>query len=178
MSDNELASRARDGDDAAFQELIERHYRTVQRFAFQIGVKPMDVEDVTQEVFLKVYRSIHTFARGKFTTWLYSVTLNAARDMARKEKRQQRNLLKIQEESAHTSFAAFESNEEAWELHDMITGLKEKYRIPIILHYFHDLSYAEIGAVLGCTEAAVKTRMLRSKKKLKDSLEKVGVVHE
>ncbi|WP_158736998.1 RNA polymerase sigma factor [Alteribacillus sp. YIM 98480] len=178
MNDLELIQRARSGEEEAFQELIERYYRTVQKFAFQIGVHPPYVEDVTQEVFLKVYRSISTFSGGTFTTWLYSITLNAARDLIRKEKRQKRNLQAMKEKDNDKMFDELETGEETWELHDMIRSLPEKYRIPLILHYFHEQTYREISKVTGVTETAVKTRVMRARNQLKKRYEKAGVLHE
>ncbi|RSL28944.1 RNA polymerase sigma factor [Salibacterium salarium] len=178
MTEHELVNQAQSGDDRAFQDLIEKHYRTVQKFAFQIGIDSTSVEDVTQDVFLKVYRSLGSYAGGTFTTWLYSITLNAVRDHLRKEKRQKRNAQIMKEKGAATPFAKPESNEISWELHDMITHLPEKYRIPLILHYFHEQSYREISEVIGISEGAVKTRVMRARKQLKERFEKVGVRHE
>ena len=64
------------------------HYRTVEKFAYQCGVRLDDISDVTQEVFIKVYRFLHQFKQERFTTWLYKITLNTARDYYRKESRE------------------------------------------------------------------------------------------
>ncbi|MFB4163328.1 RNA polymerase sigma factor [Alteribacillus sp. JSM 102045] len=178
MSDHELIERARSGEDAAFQVLIERYYRTVQKFAFQIGVHPSSVEDVTQEVFLKVYRSISSFSGGTFTTWLYSITLNTARDLIRKEKRQKRNIQAVKEKSKRKIYGETDSSEDNSKLHEAIKSLPEKYRIPLILHYFHDKTYREVSQVTGDSETAIKTRVMRARKQLKEWYEKAGVIHE
>ncbi|MFD2707073.1 RNA polymerase sigma factor [Salibacterium lacus] len=175
MNDHDMVEQARSGNNQAFQELIAKHYRTVQKFAHQIGVNRSEVEDITQDVFLNVYRSLSSFTGNTFTTWLYAVTLNAARDHMRREKRQRRNVEAVMEKRTTKPYAELGSSEASWELHDMILRLEEKYRIPLILHYFHEQSFKEIGEVLEKSETAVKTRVMRARKQLKKEWEKVGV---
>lgn len=88
MVENELIERAQQGDQLAYGELIRLHHRTVEKFAFQCGVRVQDIPDVTQEVFVKLYRFLHQFKKERFTTWLYKITLNATRDYYRKETRE------------------------------------------------------------------------------------------
>ncbi|WP_088102247.1 RNA polymerase sigma factor [Halalkalibacter urbisdiaboli] len=172
--EEKLILRAKQGDDAAFGQLIENHIKTVEKFAFQLGVNQASVEDVTQEVFIKVYRFLDKHDRGKFTTWLYSITLNVVRDMYRHEQRQKRKTLELKKQVPEKMFIEHGFDEETRTLHEYIQTLDDKYKIPIILHYFHDQSYQEIAEVLGVTEGAVKTRMLRAKQQLKMKFEKVG----
>ncbi|SDH87366.1 RNA polymerase sigma factor [Alteribacillus bidgolensis] len=178
MISNESLELARDGNKEAFHDLVYSYYQTVQRFAYQIGVKPEDVEDVTQEVFLKVYRSLHSFAGGTFTTWLYSITLNTARDMMRKQKRQQRKIEQMKQKTSSQTYTTLNVSEDAMELHDMIRSLDEKYRVPLVLHYFHHQTYKEISHVTGTSESGVKTQVMRAKQKLKAKIEKEGVSDE
>ena len=88
MGEIQLIIRAQQGDKVAYGELMELHYRTVEKFAYQCGVRLDDVPDVTQEVFIKLYRFLHQFKQERFTTWLYKITLNTARDYYRKESRE------------------------------------------------------------------------------------------
>ncbi|BAB05334.1 RNA polymerase sigma factor [Halalkalibacterium halodurans] len=169
-----LLMKAKKGDEGAFEQLIELHLKTVEKFAFQLGVSPFAVEDISQEVFIKVYRFLHKHDRGKFTTWLYSITLNVVRDHYRKEQRLRKKALELQHQSPETAYVEEHFDEEARALHEMIQQLDDKYKIPIVLHYFHDQTYQEIAQVLGITEGAVKTRMLRAKQQLKAKYEKVG----
>lgn len=178
MISNESVELARDGNKEVLHDLVHSHYQTVQRFAYQIGVKPEDVEDVTQEVFLKVYRSLNSFSGGTFTTWLYSITLNTARDLMRKQKRQRQKLEKMKEKRSARTYATLNVSEDAMELHDMIRSLDEKYRIPLVLHYFHHLTYKEISAVTSTSESGVKSQVMRAKQKLKTQMEKEGISDE
>jgi RNA polymerase sigma-70 factor (ECF subfamily) len=179
MSEIELIERAQQGDKVAYSELIQKHHRTVEKFAFQCGVKVHDIPDVTQEVFVKLYRFLHQFKRERFTTWLYKITLNTTRDYYRKESKEKEKEeklnnhveMKYSTKSAEDRVVVFEEDRE---LHYVIQSLDEKYRNPIILFYFHDLSYEQIADVLNIPLTTVKTRLLRAKGQLKDLLSKNG----
>ena len=180
MDQLELIDRAQKGDKVAYGELMNLHHRTVEKFAFQCGVKADDVQDVTQEVFIKLYRFLHQFKRDRFTTWLYKITLNAARDYYRKENREKDKESKVQEEtyfgipskSTESKILVFEEDRE---LHEAIQTLEEKYRVPIVLFYFQELTYEQIGEVMNIPMATVKTRLLRGKEQLKSAIALKGV---
>ncbi|NEU31102.1 RNA polymerase sigma factor [bacterium LRH843] len=171
--EEQLVIRAKQGDDDAYGQLIEHHLKTVEKFAFQLGVDQVHVEDVTQEVFIKVYRFLHKHTHGKFTTWLYSITLNVVRDFYRQEKRHKKRADALKQVT-ESSYVEHHFDEESKILHEYIQSLDDKYKIPIILHYFHDQQYQEIAEILGVSEGAIKTRMMRAKQQLKAKFEKVG----
>ena len=179
MTEVELIARAQQGDKEAYIELIRNHQRTVEKFAFQCGVHTNDLADVSQEVFVKLYRFLHQFKQDRFTTWLYKITLNATRDYYRKE---QRELAKEDKLNAQrqTIFLSAEDDvllfEEDKLLHNAIQALDEKYRYPIVLYYFHELKYEEIAEVLNISLSTVKVRLLRAKEKLKAALMQEGSV--
>lgn len=179
MSENELIERAQNGDKQAYAELIRRYHRTVEKFAFQCGVHVNDIPDIAQEVFVKLYRFLHQFKRERFTTWLYKITLNATRDYYRKESKEQAKEEKLKRitntpyaaKSAEDRVLVFEDDKE---LHNAIQLLDEKYRHPIILFYFHELSYEQIAEVLNVPMSTIKIRLLRAKGHLKTALEANG----
>jgi RNA polymerase sigma-70 factor, ECF subfamily len=179
MGEQELIDRAQKGDMSAYGELLDIHHRTVEKFAFQCGVKADDVQDVTQEVFIKLFRFLHQFQRDRFTTWLYKITLNTARDYYRKEQREKDKENKAQGEavfegssrSAESRILVFEEDRE---LHETIQLLDEKYRIPLVLFYFQELTYEQIADVMNIPLATVKTRLLRAKEQLKSTISQKG----
>ncbi|PCD81730.1 RNA polymerase subunit sigma [Lysinibacillus fusiformis] len=179
MEEAELIVRAQQGDKEAYINLIRIHQQTVEKFAFQCGVHSNDLADVSQEVFVKLYRFLHQFKQDRFTTWLYKITLNATRDYYRKE---QRELAKEDKLNAQrqTIFLSAEDDvllfEEDKLLHNAIQALDEKYRYPIVLYYFHELKYEEIAEVLNISLSTVKVRLLRAKEKLKAALMQEGSV--
>ncbi|WP_203247944.1 RNA polymerase sigma factor [Sporosarcina beigongshangi] len=175
-----LIEKAQQGDRAAYGKLMKLHYRTVEKFAYQCGVQLDDVPDVTQEVFIKLHRFLHQFNQERFTTWLYKITLNTARDYYRKENRERDKQQKVGNDTQmnvqHSVEAQVLLFEEDRELHVAIMQLDEKYRLPLILYYFQDLSYQQIADVLNITLSAVKTRLHRAKDSLKKAMDNNGGV--
>lgn len=170
VTETELIERAQQGDKEAYIELIRIYQITVEKFAFQCGVHSNDLADVSQEVFVKLYRFLHQFKQDRFTTWLYKITLNATRDYYRKEQREQakEERLSAQQQMLSSSAEKHVLNfEEDRLLHNAIKELDEKYRYPLILFYFHELKYEEIAEVLNISLSTVKVRILRAKEKLK-----------
>lgn len=181
MVELELIERAQQGDKAAYTELIHIHHRTVEKFAFQCGVRVHDIPDVTQEVFVKLYRFLHQFHRDRFTTWLYKITLNTARDYYRKETKEKGKEQKLHVEVGVNNMAKSAEDrvlvfEEDRELHNAIQSLDEKYRHPIIMFYFHELSYGQIAEVLNVPLSTIKIRLMRAKALLKSALQLNGGV--
>src|SRR5574339_894293 len=85
MADSDLITRAAGGDPAAFQELVERHRSMVYRVAYQFAGNHHDAEDIAQEVFIKVYRSLDRFRQdAQLTSWMYRIVMNACSDHRRR----------------------------------------------------------------------------------------------
>ena len=104
LTDIELAGRATGGDTEAFAFLVDRHYMLAYRVAYKwCGVKE-NAEDITQEVFIKLGRSIHGFnGDSKFTTWLYRITVNTTKDFLRNNSRKAANEANYIKEAAFLS---------------------------------------------------------------------------
>lgn len=178
LNEEELIAKAKDGNDHAFQQLIQLHYTTVEKFAYQLGNRRDEIEDITQEVFIRVYRFLDQFTQAKFTTWLYKITLNVTRDMARKRSQNLKKVFKFQhqpqEDHPQVETHLLQSEEDRM-LHICLQTLNEKYRIPIILFYFHDKKYEEIAEIMSISLSTVKTRILRGKTMLKKAVEEFEV---
>src|ERR671923_2728417 len=87
MPDPDLVSRAAGGDSAAFQTLVEQHRSMVYRVAYQFAGNHYDAEDIAQEVFIKVYRSLDRFRQdAQLTSWLYRIVMNACIDHRRRQR--------------------------------------------------------------------------------------------
>ncbi|EDL62569.1 RNA polymerase sigma factor [Bacillus sp. SG-1] len=174
MENDYFIVEAQKGNLTAYSELVRVYSPVVERFAFQLGASGSDVQDISQEVFIRVYRFLHQFSHSKFTTWLYKITLNVTRDFKRKENRQLMKTEKLSKETFGADLTMPEvtifREEEDKLLHECIQKLDEKYRIPIILHYFHDKKYEEIQDILSLNPSTVKTRLLRGKNLLKKAL--------
>ena len=171
-----LIEAAQQGDIDAYEQLIAHYGTTVERFALQCGAQYHDVPDISQEVFIRLYRFLHQFNQERFTTWLYKVTLNATRDHYRKQGVERSKEQKVKEgvHLSHSTGSDYKIlvDEQDKELHACIQSLDEKYRYPLVLYYFQDCSYNQIAEVLSLPLATVKIRIHRSKDLLRGLLEK------
>lgn len=170
MTEEQLIELAKEGDLDAYDDLMRTYYPIVERFSFQLGNSMDTVDDITQEVFLRVYRNLHQYSYGKFSTWLYKITLNVTKDAHRKRKsvRKKIKMLKRQPESPELSTeASILHNERDRELHRIIQQLDDKYKVPIVLFYFQEKGQEEIAVILKLPVNTVKTRISRGKSQLK-----------
>lgn len=177
---NEWIAAAQKGDLAAYEQLIYTYRGTVERFAYQCGANWQDVPDISQEVFIRLYRFLHQFKQDRFTTWLYKITLNTTRDHYRKENIFSQKEKKWSEQGHLPSEGADMTvldSEEDQELHNMIQQLDEKYRVPLVLFYFQECSYTEIADILSVTLATIKIRIHRAKDLLRTAYEEQEARH-
>ena len=147
--------------DTQFSEYAQKYIDTVYRVAFSMLKNPHDADDVTQEVFLKLYT-----ARGEFQSeahvknWLVKVTVNTCRNVFRTPWR------KVEDIEEYAQTLAFETPEQS-DLFLAVNSLDRKYRIAVHLYYFEEYSVKEIGEILGVSENTVSTRLARARGKLK-----------
>ncbi len=152
-------------------EIIEKYTPTVYRIAMSNSVCRADADDVYQQVFLAYFRTPpNTTDENYIKAWLIRTTLNYCKKTANKNKR---NLPLDAANELITEFSAHEENE----LHTAILTLPEKYRIPICMYYFEELSCAEIAEILKEKEGTVRIHLKRGREKLKALLEK-GELYE
>jgi len=168
-ADLSLVERARDGDRVAFGRLVERHYDFVFRVAFRWCGNKADAEDIAQEVCARLGRSIRSYRGGSaFTTWLYALTLNAARDMRRKTVREN---VKTEAFGVHAMISGEaveeESHEQAEALWAAVRRLPDKQRDAVLLVYGEGVSHADAAEVMGLAEPTVSWHIHEAKKRLK-----------
>lgn len=168
-TDSELIDRSQAGEHIAFSVLADRHYMTVYKFAFRWCRSRQDAEDITQEVFMKLAGKLHLFDnRSLFTTWLYQVTINCARDHARKNKGWTKH--KAPESPADELVASPnpgpENNVIAKSILKAVEGLPEKQKEAVLLVYAEGLSHKEAAKVAGCAETTISWRIFQAKRQL------------
>lgn len=173
MTEQDLLAECRNGNRGAFERLYKAHQRRVFSVALNFfGGDRSAAEDVAQQVFLKIYNKLGDFrAAAEFTTWIYRVTVNACID----EQRRTRRFFSIENlfglaSARKTPLEAVQKREVADEVQKAIGGLKEKYRLPILLKYSEGLSYEEIAKVLDCSIGTVSSRLNRGHKMLAQKL--------
>lgn len=184
MTESELIQGLRNGDESAFKYLVETYQDRVYNTALAIVQNAEDAEDVAQEVFIQVYRSIHSFkGESKLSTWLYRIATTRALDLLRSRKSKKRagfiqrlfgegNEPVYEIPDFHHPGVALEKKENAAKLFRAIRQLPENQKIAFTLHKVEDLSYQEISAVMNTSVAAVESLMHRAKQNLRKILEK------
>jgi RNA polymerase sigma-70 factor (ECF subfamily) len=179
--DAELMLRVRDGDQASFGVLLERHRGPVIHFLYRMVQRQAVAEELAQEVFLRVYRSRGTYEpSAKFTTWLFRIAthlgLNWIRD-GRAESREE-SLDKETTEGATRQVADRARTVEQdmvyrvklREVRRAIECLPSKQRAAVLMHKYEEMEYSEIANVLSCSESAVKSLLFRAYEHLRSRL--------
>lgn len=177
FSDHELAIRAKSGDDSAFTELMRRHYKGVLNFIYRFNNKVEGCEDLTQEVFLRVYRSIKKYEpEAKFSTWLYKIATNLCLTNVKKKNLNlsldeiKENVGDLADSKSETAYESIKRKEIKDKVMEAISLLPEKERVAITLCKYEGFSYNEVAEVLDCSVGAVKTHVYRGRMKLVEKL--------
>jgi len=173
LSDIELIDRTRAGDNLAFAALADRHYMTVYRYAFRWCNAREDAEDITQDVFMKLAGKMHRFdGRASFTTWLYRVTANCARDHARKNSGWSKHRAPDPppDDLVASANPGPENNVMNKGIRKAVDALPEKLKEVMLLVYAEGLNHKEAAQVVGCAETTVSWRIFQAKRKLRKVL--------
>jgi RNA polymerase sigma-70 factor (ECF subfamily) len=173
----DLADRLRAGDPAAFEDLVRRYQHRVFAVALRMLGSRADAEDLAQDVFVRVHRSVGGF-RGdaKLSTWLYAITarlcLTRLGAAERKAPRASDEVLERLADEGPDPTAAAERRQLELALHEAIARLPEDRRLLVVLRDLEGLAYEEIAEALGMEVGTVKSRLHRARLELKDRLEK------
>ena len=175
-----LVAAAREGDRAAFDELVRRTYVDTYALAMRLTANEEDARDVVQESYLRAWKGITRF-RGdaQFSTWLYRITANAAATLVQKRRRRRVESLDTVDEPIDTSIegrpeAAAESAIGLEDLARAVAALPPKLRSIVVLKDVYGLSHDAIAEDLGISVAAAKVRLHRGRKRLRDGLFEEG----
>jgi RNA polymerase sigma-70 factor (ECF subfamily) len=168
------------GDTAAFESLIERHQALVAGTVARMLSSNADVEDITQQVFIRVWRSAGRYvARAKFTTWLLKITRNLVFNEMRRAKRHphlpiqadaEADELPLKDETTETPDATLLQTELQQAIENAIGQLPDTQRMALVLRRYEDLSYEEIADVLELSLPAVKSLLFRARTELRERL--------
>ena len=184
-NENILIKRAVKGDNTAFETLMEKYMGVIYNIALRMSASRDDADDMTQEIMLKIFRSIASFkGNSKFSTWIYRVAVNTCLDELKKKKNKTvLSLDKEFEDDDGTSQIELKDDRplpeavaEQRELKDMvaaaITHLSDEHRAVIVLRDIRGMSYSEIAEIMKCGDGTVKSRISRARAQLKTILEK------
>lgn len=175
--DSILVRQCLDGNQKAFEELVDRYQRPVFNLAFRFTSDKEDAEDIAQTVFVKAFEKLKSFdPKYKFFSWLYKIAVNESINFLNRK----RDFDKF-DETIHSGRAdegeAYGDPEMTVAIDDALLELKPDYRILIILNHFQELSYREIGYILDLGENTVKSRLFSARRILKRVLMKKGISH-
>jgi RNA polymerase sigma-70 factor (ECF subfamily) len=184
--DAQLMLRVRDGDERSFGVLLEKHRNPVIHFVYRM-VQDMAVsEELSQEVFLRVYRSRGTYEpTAKFTTWLFRIATHLALNWLRdgKNERGHQRLDAPRDSEKDGDLPAREVSDRKpsveqrmvseirlQEIRDAVALLPEKQRTAVLMHKYEEMDYSQIASVLECSESAVKSLLFRAYETLRARL--------
>jgi len=168
------------GDTGAFEQLIERHQALVAGTVARMLGSNADVEDIAQQVFIRVWKSAGRYvARAKFTTWLLKITRNLVFNEMRRAKRHPHLPVQIEpdaeeiplkDEQTAPPDASLLQSELQQAIENAITLLPDTQRMALVLRRYEELSYEEIADVLGLSVPAVKSLLFRARTELRERL--------
>ena len=184
MNELELIQLLRAGDELAFKSLVANYQDLVYNTALGVVQNSEDAEDVAQEVFIQVYRSIDQFkGDARLSTWIYRITTTKALDHIRSRKRKKRfafitSLFGPNDELVHEPIdfqhpgVTLDRKEQAALLFRMIEQLPDNQKVAFTLHKTEELSYQEIADVMKLSVSAVESLLFRARQNLRKLLEK------
>lgn len=173
-SQADLVSRCLEGDGAAWDTLVRAYWRRVFNIAYKFVARFDEAEDLTQEIFVKLFRALPTYdRRASFETWLTRVSRNLCIDHYRRRRREEERFtdeidpdaLEL-EELVSRPDATLEQREEVAIVRQALAKLPPTYREAVTLRDIHELSYEQIAERLQLAEGTVKSRINRGRKEL------------
>jgi len=186
-----LVVQAQSGEMTAFDELVTIFQSRMFNLAYRMVNSREDAADLTQEIFVKMYRSINKFrGRSKFSTWLYALGSNCCRSGLRRLRRvSDREVMRLDaitesdsgplnrelQDPAESVPQSIGRGEVKARIEAMIAELPEDARIVVVLRDLQGLTYEQIAESLQCSIGTVKSRLSRARLKLKDRLSREGL---
>jgi RNA polymerase sigma-70 factor (ECF subfamily) len=170
LEDDLLVARTLAGERAAFGTLVERYKRPVYHLALRLLGNPVDAEDAAQEAFVRAYVRLASYQQGSnFKAWLLAITAHWCIDQQRRRKPLSLDAVAADEPALATADepeSQFLSVERQSEVQSRLANLPEHYRQVLVLRYWEDLSYAEVGRTLGQPTSTVRMRLFRAHRRM------------
>src|SRR3984893_10621783 len=183
-SDAEIMLQVKAGDDSAFEYLVQKYRRPMVNFMYRMAHSTAAAEDLTQDVFLRVYRSRESYeASAKFTTWLYRIATNLAVNHARDTRHQRpENTVSLDEpdedsgrtldlpDRAPSAEETLVERERLAAIRQRVQALPERQRLAVVMHKYQQMEYRQIADVLKLSESATKSLLFRAYETLREQL--------
>lgn len=175
LNDEELVALIREKDKEQYSEIIRRYKTKLAHYLRKFINNPDELEDVLQDVFIKVYKNLYGFnIRKKFSPWIYRISHNEAINHLKKRSTQSISLEENEIDVADEKMDIKQTIEVSLlktKIEKGLSSLKDKYRQAIILYYFEEKSYEEISEILRIPTSTVGTLISRGKDNLKKYLQ-------
>jgi RNA polymerase sigma-70 factor (ECF subfamily) len=172
-TDQALLERYRNGDRAAFTELVIRYQRPIYNAAFWVLRRAEDANDVSQIVFLKVAEQLDEYdPKYRFFSWIYRIAVNESLNMLRRNGREEALDDEVDLPGAESSNPEWQLSEAqlARRIRGALMGMTTNDRMVLSLRHFSDCSYQEIAEILDLNEKTVKSRLYEARHRLADLL--------
>ena len=182
--DAALMLRVKQGDRAAFEELVEKYRQPVMNLVYRTLPDAIEAQDLAQHVFLQVFKSAHRYeVSARFSTWIFTIARNLCLNEIRRRSRHpadsldatapgddEQPLRQFEDAKTFSPTEAMLQGELERKIEEALAELPEKQRTAILLCRQDELSYEEIAAVLGCSLSATKSLIHRGRETLKEKL--------
>jgi len=178
-----LMARIAEGDEDAFEILVNRHQTSVLNLIYRFIGDRTQAKDFAQEVFIRVWQAAKTYKHeAKFTTWLYRITTNLCLNELKSARRRKWFSFNRSDENGKHTFEETLSDsgpsaedlllekERSRQISDALQDLPDNQRMALVLKRYDDLSYHEIAKVIGCSVSAVESLLVRAKRTLQEKL--------
>ncbi len=176
----ELIAKCQAGDRQAFNQLVMRYQNLVYNFLYRLAPYWDDLDDLAQEVFIKVYHSIRKLKdRSQFKSWLHQIAVRVYMDEQRRRKKRQERFISderifaMQSDPQENPGQHLERQELQRQLQEAINRLPEEFKLAIVLREIQELSYEDIGIALNCSTGTVRSRIFRGRQLLQQMLKNV-----
>jgi len=178
---DELVERCLKGDQAAWEQIVKQHWRKVFNLAYKFVGRHDEAEDLTQDIFLKIFKALHTFdRRANFQTWLISISRNLCIDHYRSVRKERETMARDVDASELSPVSRERGPEGQLEqiklrqlIHLALGELPVALRQAVVLRDLQELSYQEIADQLGLPEGTVKSRINRGRLELARQLRRL-----
>jgi RNA polymerase sigma-70 factor (ECF subfamily) len=186
MSETEIIQKLQHGNEQAFRLMVEKYQKLVVNTCFGMVHNTEDAEDIAQEVFIEVFRSVEKFrADSKLSTWLYRIAVNRSLNFIRDNKKHKwfqsfedvveaknRQLKQLESSKTDQPEYELENKQRAVILHEAIGSLPQNQKVAFTLSKYEELSYQEISEVMELSVSSVESLLFRAKKNLQKKLYK------
>ena len=182
LTDHSLVERCRSSDDAAFSEVVARYKAKIYNYLYRMTGSADDAEDLTQEVFIRMYTSIDSFrGQSSLNTWLFRIAGNLCIDRFRRARNRAAaysldapagddDLASEVPDTTYEPHRMLENAEMAEQIQMALSKLPDKLRSTLLLHDIEGLPYEEIAQVVGCPLGTVKSRLFNARIQLRQHL--------